>query len=129
MKSVIYILLVIVTTSGIVGCARHVPVYNVEQHAMPVEARNLTTQEMGRRICLILANRDWKCHQTTPNTLVCHIEKRTHKASVQIDYNHQFFSINFVDSTNLKYENGNIHAKYNKWVKLMEEDILKAIRQ
>lgn len=129
MKNVIYILLVIVGTSGIVGCSRDVPIYNVEQHAMPIHARNLSTPEISRRIQCALSNRKWTCHQTTPNTLVCQVERRAHAATVQIDYNQQCFSINFVDADNLRYENGTIHPKYNKWVKLMETDILKAMRQ
>jgi hypothetical protein len=128
MRNIIYALLIFAVAGSITGCA-NAPVYNVEQHPLPIEAKRLTDQEIGQRISQAVSRRDWNCVRTCPKTLICHLDKRTHKAVVQVDYNHEYFSINYVKSTNLKYEGGNIHPKYNQWIRNMEGDIVKAIHQ
>ncbi|MBP6950787.1 MAG: hypothetical protein KA112_00135 [Alphaproteobacteria bacterium] len=127
MKNFIGLLLIAVVTSGLMGCANHVPIYNVNQHLMPFEAKKMSSQEIGRRICEAVAKRGWRCDSTTPQTLICHLEKRAHKAIVQIDYNTCFFSINYIDTCNLNYEAGEVHRNYNSWIKKMENDIVNAI--
>ncbi|HUX79852.1 MAG TPA: hypothetical protein VMW10_08945 [Alphaproteobacteria bacterium] len=129
MRNLIHVLLAIAITTGLVGCGSRAPVYNVERHAMPAKAKALSTQEIGQRICEVLSRREWNCNQTTANTLVCHLKRRTHNAIVQIDYNQDYFSIHYIDTNNLRYECGTVHAKYNKWIKLMEKDILRSINQ
>ena len=50
------------------------------------------------------------------NTIDAYITVRSHKAHVQITYDDKFYNINYVDSTNLDYNNGKIHRNYNKWI-------------
>jgi hypothetical protein len=126
MKKFIYVVLGVIFAGSITGCS-HKPIYNVEHHAMPAEAKKLTSQEIGQRIRQAVAKRDWRCDETTPCVLICHHERRTHKAIVQIDYNRDFFSIHNVKTENLNYSAGTIHPKYNKWIKNMEKDIVRAL--
>jgi len=126
MKNFIYALLGIIFATSITGCA-HETVYNVEHHPTPPGAKKLTLQQMGQRIQRAVAKRSWRCDETTPHVLICHHEKRTHKAIVQIDYNRDFFAIHNVKSENLNYGSGKIHKKYNRWIKDMEKDIMDAL--
>ena len=41
---------------------------------------------------------------------------RTHKAVVDINYDHSKYSITYKDSENLKYDGTDIHRNYNNWV-------------
>lgn len=128
MKNFIHVLLAVVAMSSVTGCRSRSPIYNVERHAMPAEAKQLSTQEIGQRIRRTLARRDWHCNQTTPNTLICNVKRRTHNAIVQIDYDQYYFAIHCVNTTNLNHSGGMVHQKYNKWIKLMEKDIIRSIR-
>lgn len=126
MKNFIYVVFAIIFAGGMTGCS-HPPIYNVEHHPLPVEAKKLSLQEVSQRIRQALSQRDWRCDETTPSVLICHLERRTHKAIVQIDFGRDFFSIHNIKTENLNSKSGTIHPKYNKWIKNMEKDILRAL--
>ena len=126
MKNIIYVLGIVAL---ITGCSHHAPIYNVENHPLPPQAQRMTNQEIGQRISQVVCKRDWHCIQKTPNSLMCNIDVRTHQACVKIDYTQCHFSIHYMNASNMSSKCGEIHPKYNKWIKLMEKDIIKAIKQ
>ncbi|GIU36839.1 hypothetical protein TUM4433_36220 [Shewanella schlegeliana] len=58
----------------------------------------------------------WTPIKADNNTIDAYITVRSHKAHVRISYDEHFYNINYVDSTNLDYSDGEIHRNYNKWV-------------
>jgi hypothetical protein len=56
------------------------------------------------------------------------IPVRSHAVEIRIPFDMQYIRIQYVSSTNLLYdeENGikSIHRNYNKWIKLLERDII-----
>ncbi len=127
MKNFIYALVAIFIVGGVTGCSKKAPVYNVERHAMPIAAQSMTNEEIGQRISQVVLRRGWSCHQISTNKLSCSVKRRVHTANVEIDYSQTNFSIIHVSTANLGDQNGRIHRKYNKWIKLMEKDIINAM--
>ena len=46
-------------------------------------------------------------------------------AVVDIKYTNKAYSIDYVSSQDLLYDGNQIHRNYNKWVKILEQDINK----
>ena len=129
MKSIVYALGIIILINGITGCSHRAHIYNVENHPLPPEAQRMANQEIGQKISQVVYKRDWSCNQQTPNSLMCHIDKRNHQACVKIEYTQYHFSIHNMNTSHLGQKCGEIHPKYNKWIKIMEKDIVKAMSQ
>lgn len=114
---------------ALTGCSHRQPIYNVEHHAIPSAARHLSAQQIGEQIKLTVGKRGWQCNSTSPNSLMCCIDKRNHQAQVRVDYNQDCFSIHKVGTYHLNEKNGAVSKKYNQWIKNMEKDIIKALSQ
>jgi hypothetical protein len=56
----------------------------------------------------------------TPGEIQGVLKVRSHEAVVDIKYDTFDYSIVYADSHNLKYEDGNIHKRYNSWVQQLE---------
>jgi hypothetical protein len=97
-------------------------IYNVEH--TPLNARTTATssevadviREAGRR-------QGWVIQDVGPGEMRGMLSRRRHTAVVAIHYDSSTFSIEYVDSTNLKHEGDEIHKAYNVWVKGLEEAI------
>ncbi len=113
---------------SITACGHRVqPVYNVNRHVMPLEAENLSDKQRGERIRLAASKRGWSCREVAAQKLICRVTARSHRASVDVDHNKHYFSINYLDSSNLRHKKGRIHPKYNKWIKRLEQAIVKTV--
>ena len=71
----------------------------------------------------------WTAVVADRNTIDAYITVRSHKAHVKITYDDKFYNINYVDSTNLDYNNGNIHRNYNKWIYKLSASIQQQLSQ
>jgi hypothetical protein len=56
-------------------------------------------------------------HEETPGLIVATLDVRSHRASLNINYNQWGYSLNYSDSSNLNYDGTNIHPNYNKWTR------------
>ncbi len=65
----------------------------------------------------------WGMKDKHPGVIIGTIYLRTHMAKIRINYTRSHYSINYVDSTNLKYDGANIHSGYNGWVTNLEKRI------
>jgi len=103
------------------------PIYNVEHHEIHA-VESLTLKQIRARIMNAAAERRWSCKDAGKNSLTCGIDVRgRHQAKVEIQYDQTSFSIHNVSSKNLNYKNGKIHRNYNKWIKILESTIVKAL--
>jgi hypothetical protein len=123
------LMVTLLTLTALTGCATQVPMYSVEQHTMPPQAKKLTQAEIGQRIRTALAMKEWSCSQETPTALICNLQRRTHKATVRIDYTQNYFSITNIGTVNLSQSEGMVHRNYNRWIKTMENHIVRAVAQ
>lgn len=105
---------------ALVGCSRLALVENYEQQSVPT---GLTQQQVGKAITESALNREWIVESNKDGVMNLKINVRTHMAAIKITYNNNFYSINYVDSYNLKYNGNVIHRNYNKWITILNRDI------
>lgn len=64
-----------------------------------------------------------------PGLIRAELYVRSHHAVVEIPYSDKFYSILYVESENLKYDDGEIHRNYNRWVNNLNVDIKRKLAQ
>ncbi|GLT18737.1 lipoprotein [Vibrio zhanjiangensis] len=106
------------------GCSRLQPVLNVED--TPV-AYDLQNKQVKAAIVQSATNRGWTIKEMSPNVLIAKLRVRSHMAEVKIPYTNKYYSIIYLNSENLKADDGKIHHNYNRWVNNLNVDIQRAI--
>ena len=70
------------------------------------------------------ARTEWQIAASAPGTMTGKIDVRDkHHATVSIAYSTTNFSITLVSSTNLLQEGNLIHHNYNRWIRILEQNI------
>jgi hypothetical protein len=104
------------------GCQRIVPVHNVPvtQVYVPAEGDGSVIRE-----AIVAGGRakGWRMSHESPGHIVGYLALRDHTASVDIFYDAESYSVQYKDSTNLKYDGARIHRNYNKWIILLDQQI------
>ena len=108
------------------GCGRVQPVMNVED--TPV-ALNLQSKQVKSAIYESAENRGWLVSEIKPGLIRAELYVRSHDAAIEIPYSDRFYSILYVESENLKYDDGEIHRNYNRWVNNLNVDIKRKLAQ
>lgn len=110
---------------AITACVSHATnIYNVDGASYnatdPLDAKSAeqAIKNAGSKI-------GWNMETIRPGLIRGTLNLREHLAVIDIDYDAQGFSINYVDSENLNYdEEANvIHKSYNKWIGILERRI------
>ncbi|MGF1756293.1 hypothetical protein L4C33_22245, partial [Vibrio makurazakiensis] len=114
---VVISLLLVLTLAG---CGRVQPVMNVED--TPV-AYDLQSKQVKSVIYEAATARNWLVSEIKPGLLRAELFVRDHHAVVDIAYSEKFYSIQYVESENLKYNDGKIHRNYNRWINNLNTDI------
>jgi len=101
----------------LVGCKSTVPVKNFDNQTIAQygNASN-TTQSVERSIVRAAVTLGWKTKVTSENAILATLDIRTHQLVVLITHDDKSFSIEYKDSTNLKYNGTKIHRQYINWV-------------
>lgn len=98
------------------------PVY--EPKNVPVEAGREVTAEQVKQAFLNAAIdiKGWTFTEKEPGKLDGNLEVRKHKVVVSIPYTGKEYSILYVSSENMKYDEKarKIHGKYESWIKNLE---------
>lgn len=114
------VLLTVVVGTMLAGCARQAPVYTATNIAFvgdaPESERSLQIRRAG-------AGLGWVMEDVTPGMIRGTLELRTHKASINVPYDRQHFSINHDSSRNLDFNGSTIHSNYNGWVRRLQQMI------
>ncbi len=86
----------------------------------------------GPVIASVLKNRGWAIIEESPGVYVAQyakpnpdVEGGAHLAVIQVNYDADSYSIDYVDSTGLMYDGGSgvIHRNYNRWVANLQHDL------
>lgn len=110
---------------AITACVNHAtPIYNVERSSFnSTEALDASRAEQaikaaGSRI-------GWNMETLSPGLIRGTLNLREHVAVIDINYDGRGFSIDYVDSENLNYDEATnaIHKSYNKWIGILERRI------
>lgn len=122
-------LLVLLSFSALLlmTACRTTPVRNVDLAPIPTASvgKPLTMPQVEKAITLAGAELGWTSSVQSPGVILATIRLRDHYAAVNITYSTINYSINYKDSTNLKYDGKSIHSNYNGWI----ENLDKAIRR
>ncbi|MBI2380623.1 MAG: hypothetical protein HYV16_07710 [Gammaproteobacteria bacterium] len=100
------------------GC-RHLPVVkNVSNYPVArYDGKPLSAEQVKLAIIRGGAMHGWRITPAADGRLLGYVEVRgKHSATVDIDYTANSMGIHYRDSSNLKYEDGKIHPKYNEWI-------------
>ncbi len=113
MKKIFLVLLVLFVWS----CTSK-PVMNVQNEYVPKtrDGEQLSVNDVERAILSATQRRGWSSRVVKPGLIEASISVRTHRATIEIRYSSNSYSINYKSSENLDYDDGSIHRNYNNWV-------------
>ncbi|ASK54034.1 hypothetical protein CEQ48_04425 [Vibrio tarriae] len=104
----------------LVGCGRLQPIMQVENTPINYD---LQSKQVKSAILLAATNRGWVVNEVAPGVLSAKLHVRSHFAEVKIPYSTKYYSVLYVQSENLKADDGNIHRNYNRWINNLNVDI------
>ncbi|XBS70894.1 hypothetical protein ABK905_07445 [Acerihabitans sp. KWT182] len=104
---------------ALTGCARTEPVLNISE---PISG-HLSADEVRIAILQAGIEREWVMTPAAPGIINGHLSQREHRVDIRISYSPTGYSINYVDSRNLKAKDGLIHRSYNRWIHNLDHDI------
>ncbi len=117
------IALALLTTAG---CTSK-PVLNT-QHELPATPQ-LSEEKMKQVIVAALQKREWMVLRLSPQLVQADITVRGQfYAAIDIRYTRNSYAISYRDSRELGYKDGKIHRNYNRWVSMLDRDILAGLR-
>ena len=117
------ITLALLTTAG---CTNK-PVLNT-QHDLPVTAQ-LSEEKIKQVIVAALQKREWTVQRLSPQLVQAEITVRNQfHAEIDIRYTRTSYAITYRDSRDLGYKDGKIHRNYNRWVSMLDRDIMAGLR-
>jgi len=108
-----------------VASCRAVTIYNVENYSLNASP-NATMEDVESAIKRAGAGLGWHIKSVSPGILEARLTIRRHLAVTAIRYDTKVFSINYRESTNLKYNmtDKTIHSNYVGWVQNLQKAIL-----
>jgi hypothetical protein len=103
----------------------NLPVQNVDNAPITTSNPNYDLSDVTKAITRAGVQLGWEIKEQTPGHIVATLHLRKHVARVDITYTLDEFSINYKDSSNLRYDpsNNTIHKNYNGWIKNLNEAI------
>lgn len=111
---------VAVALFSLAACGNLQPLRNIEN--TPV-VYNLKLDQVKSAIMQAGIERGWVMKQIKSGEIQGELFVREHRAVIDITYSPKSYSINYVNSKNLKYTNGKIHRNYNRWINNLDKDI------
>jgi hypothetical protein len=104
------------------ACATQ-PVYNVANAPVAASKPNPSLDEVGKAIQRAGVALGWQMKESKPGHMLATLYLRTHVAVVDINYSVKSYSIQYKDSTDLKYDGETIHRNYNGWIQNLDKGI------
>ena len=114
--------------AALIGCRKTVPVENAGS-SMPITATAANKAKIADAIIRAGVATNWRITPEGDGKMTGTLNTRTHTAVVTITYDDASYRIDYKDSVNLKYKDGNIHPNYNKWVGTLDKNIRAEIAQ
>ena len=118
--SPIPIIILAVAMTLAVGCRKGAPPHDYMGQPVPQVSAKITNDKVKDAIIRGASVRGWQVVPEQGNQLRATLYVRSHTAVVLIAYTTKTYSITYLDSTNLEYENGVIHPNYNNWVRNLQ---------
>jgi hypothetical protein len=116
----LFILIGIITL--IVGC-RTEPICNFINNSVVQYNERANLEQVKNAILKAGKDLGWKMEEKNKNLIMGTLNLRGHQAVVKINYGIVYYSIMYVSSKNLDYDNYSINRFYNSWVTNLEHKI------
>ena len=108
------------------GCTSK-PVLN--PHSELPAGTQVSEEKMKQVIVNALQKREWTVQRLSPHLVQAEITVRNQfYAAIDIRYTRTSYAITYRDSRDLGYKDGKIHRNYNRWVSMLDRDILAGLR-
>ncbi|NCD34854.1 MAG: hypothetical protein EOL87_15740 [Spartobacteria bacterium] len=111
------------------GC-KTAQIHNVENAPIgSAYGDGLSMTQVEKAIVMAGSSLGWTMRPAAPGVIDAELALRDHVAKVAINYSQSAYSINYADSTNLKYcsKNNTIHSNYNGWIQNLNRAIGNAL--
>ena len=126
MSSLLRATLVALALLTTAGCTNK-PVLNT-QHDLPANPQ-VNEEKMKQTIIAALNKRQWVVQRLSPQLVQAEINVRNqYYAAIDIRYTRNSYAITYRDSRELGYKDGKIHRNYNRWVSMLDRDIMAGLR-
>ena len=126
MSSLLRVTLITLTLLVTAGCTSK-PILNT-QHNLPADAQ-VSEEKMKTVIVNALQKREWTVQRLSPQLVQAEINVRNqYYAAIDIRYTRNSYAITYRDSRDLGYKDGKIHRNYNRWVSMLDRDIMAGLR-
>jgi hypothetical protein len=86
-------------------------------------AHRLSADDVGKIIASTALKDKWIADAVMSGVFRCTLQWRIHLAVINISYSDRSYTISYVSSENLQAEGGDIHPKYNKFIRKLRYDI------
>lgn len=117
--------ILIVTLALVLTACKTTPVKNISSEYIPTQVNGeyLTQTQIQQAIVAAAQKKKWRPRIIKPGLIMASLNVRSHSATVLIPYTEKSYSIEYKNSDNLKYNDGNIHKSYNRWVSSLAREI------
>jgi len=119
------ILLFILTVSLFSTTLLADPILNIEQ---PIRTLKVTSEQMKSAIIKAATAQEWVVTPLGEGQLSATYRKRDYMAKIAIRYAPTFYTINYADSTRMRYKGTSIHPTYNKLIKALQLNIINNLK-
>jgi len=119
------ILLFILTISFFSTTLLADPILNIEQ---PIKTLKITNAQMKSVIEDAAKEQNWLVTPLGEGQLSATYNKRDYMAKISIRYAPTFYTINYADSTRMRYKGTSIHPTYNKLIKALQANIVRNLK-
>ena len=126
MSSLLRATLITLALLATAGCTSK-PVLNT-QHDLPANTQ-ASEEKIKQVIVAALQKREWTVQRLSPHLVQAEITVRNQfYAAIDIRYTRTSYAITYRDSRDLGYKDGKIHRNYNRWISMLDRDILAGLR-
>ncbi|UOK38272.1 hypothetical protein MJP36_27900 [Pseudomonas palleroniana] len=126
MSSLLRATLITLALLSTAGCTSK-PVLNT-QHDLAASPQ-VSEEQVKQVIVNALQKREWTVQRLSPQLVQAEITVRNQfHAEIDIRYTRNSYAITYRDSRDLGYKDGKIHRNYNRWVSMLDRDILAGLR-
>lgn len=116
-RSLIVILAVVI---GLAGCGHRAKIIS-DVHSVVVQQHS--AEQVRNAIMQAGKARQWVMKDAGPGVINAHISVREHTADVRIPYSASSYSIEYLNSSNMRAKDGKVHRNYHRWVKNLDQKI------
>jgi hypothetical protein len=100
------------------GCAKTRPIYDVERAEIFTGSGKEPSQTQVRKaIVQAVVSKTWRIKEIDSGHIEASLSKKSKVARITIRYNTNYYSIIYKNSSQLLYNEGRIHRRYNSWIK------------